>query len=277
MIEIEQWLEADILSLGMAADEARRRQGTEVTYLRVHSVVPSALAGDLLVPAEAAEVRLYELPAARDEAVAAVKRLRAAAGTRRVSAYSLADLGERAAQGWGPLDEVLRALTAAGLSDVAELPIDRVADVTAALHALSSAGAQPRRLTTHDAMGDRRTEILAAARACRAAWNGPLSYAPLPRQMSVERPTTGYDDLRTIALARLAMSAPAAAPTRIEVDWSVYGPKLAQVALTFGADHLDSVPASSDPALGQRRATVADVERNIRAAGFDPREERPAA
>jgi 2-iminoacetate synthase ThiH len=59
---------------------------------------------------------------------------------------------------------------------------------------------------------------------------------------------------------------------RIEVDWSLYGPKLAQVALSFGADHLDAVPATSDPALGRRRETVEDVERNIRAAGFEPRE-----
>jgi aminodeoxyfutalosine synthase len=274
---MEQWLEADILSLGMAADEARRRQGTDVTYLRVHDVTLTALAGDLRIPDEASEVRLYELPVSRDEAHEGVRRLRAAAGTRRVAAYSLMDLMARTAEGWGSLDEVLRTLVAAGLSDVAELPIDRVADGAAAVQALARAGAQPRRLTTSGAVGDRRMEILTAARACRAAWSGPISYAPLPRQMSVERPTTGYDDLRTIALARLAMSMPALPPTRIEVDWSLYGPKLAQVALTFGADHLDGVPASSDPALGPRRATVADVERNIRAAGFDPREERPAA
>ena len=79
-----------------------------------------------------------------------------------------------------------------------------------------------------------------------------------------------------IALSRLAFAeVKRYGSVSIEVDWSLYGPKLAQVALTFGADHLDAVAATSDPALGPRRATVADVERNIRAAGFEPREYRP--
>jgi 2-iminoacetate synthase ThiH len=99
-----------------------------------------------------------------------------------------------------------------------------------------------------------------------------VRYAPLPRVAPIEKPTTGYDDVRMVALARLALGA-----TSIEVDWSQYGPKLAQVALTFGADHLDSVSAENDTSLGPRRGTVEDVERNIRAAGFEPREYRPRA
>jgi hypothetical protein len=46
------------------------------------------------------------------------------------------------------------------------------------------------------------------------------------------------------------------------------------VALTFGADHLDEVPATDDASIGRRRATVEDLERNIRAAGFAPQEYR---
>jgi aminodeoxyfutalosine synthase len=273
---MQQWLAADILNLGMAADEARRRHGLEVTYRRVAVMTPPAFAGEIHVPTEAAEVRLYETPASREDAVAQVTRLRQAAGTRRVAAYSLADLEVRAAQGWGSLDEVLQALVAAGLSDVAELPLDRLADPVAALRRLAASGARPERLTVHGAIGDRRLAIFDLAAACRAALGAPLSFAPLPRDAPADRPTTGYDDLRTIALARLAASA-ADPLARIEVDWSLSGPKLAQVALTFGANHVDSVPAVSDPALGPRRSTVADVERNIRAAGFDPLEERPAA
>jgi hypothetical protein len=271
---MERWLEADILSLGMAADEVRRRQGTEVTYVRVHAVASADLAAGRAIPDEAAEVRLYEAPATRDEAVAQVTRLRALAGTRRVAAYSMAALHERAQQGWGPLDQLLRELVAAGLSDVAELPVDRVEDAVRSMRALADAGRRPRRLTTESPVGDRRLDVLRSVRVCRAAIGGPLYYAPLPRQVPVDRPTTGYDDLRMIALARLAVSAPDLEPMHIEVDWSLYGPKLSQVALTFGADHLDGVPASSDPALGHRRTAVADVERNIRAAGFEPREER---
>ncbi len=69
---------------------------------------------------------------------------------------------------------------------------------------------------------------------------------------------------------------PVPRPIAIEVDWLLYGPKLAQVALTFGADFLDAVPATSDESMGRRRQTVEDVERNIRAAGFEPEEYRPA-
>ncbi len=56
----------------------------------------------------------------------------------------------------------------------------------------------------------------------------------------------------------------------IQVDWSLYGPKLAQVALTFGADDLDDVPAVDDLSLGPRRATIEEVRRNIQAAGLVP-------
>ena len=48
-------------------------------------------------------------------------------------------------------------------------------------------------------------------------------------------PTTGYDDVKRIALARLVVDNIAS----IQVDWTLYGPKLAQVALTVGADDID--------------------------------------
>jgi aminodeoxyfutalosine synthase len=88
--------------------------------------------------------------------------------------------------------------------------------------------------------------------------------APLPREQSIAVPTTGYDDVRAVALARLGL------PTvkRIQVDWSQYGPKLAQVALTFGANDLDRVSRVDDQSLGRRRTSVEDVRRNVAAAGF---------
>jgi 2-iminoacetate synthase ThiH len=56
----------------------------------------------------------------------------------------------------------------------------------------------------------------------------------------------------------------------IQVDWQRYGPKLAQVALTFGADDLYGVSASDDAPEGRRRAPVEEIRRNIEAAGFEP-------
>jgi aminodeoxyfutalosine synthase len=82
------------------------------------------------------------------------------------------------------------------------------------------------------------------------------------------RPTTGYDDVKSVAIARLA------APniSTVQVDWLRYGPKLAQVALTFGADDVDNVSASDEAPDGRRRAPLEDVRRNIKAAGLEPAE-----
>ena len=56
----------------------------------------------------------------------------------------------------------------------------------------------------------------------------------------------------------------------IQVDWSLYGPKLAQVALTVGADDVDAVSPEEATAEGRRRAPLEEIRRNIRAAGFEP-------
>jgi aminodeoxyfutalosine synthase len=90
----------------------------------------------------------------------------------------------------------------------------------------------------------------------------------LPFTLGAFRPTTGYDDVKTVALARLA------APNipHVQVDWLRYGPKLAQVALTFGADDIDDVTASDVAPDGRRRAPLEEVRSNITAAGFEPAE-----
>jgi aminodeoxyfutalosine synthase len=90
--------------------------------------------------------------------------------------------------------------------------------------------------------------------------------SPLAAASQGLRPSTGYDDVKAVALARLA------APNipSIQVDWLRYGPKLAQVALTFGADDLDGVGCSDDAPDGRRRAPLEEVRRNIQAAGFTP-------
>ena len=56
----------------------------------------------------------------------------------------------------------------------------------------------------------------------------------------------------------------------IQVDWTLYGPKLAQVALTVGADDVDAVSPADDAGTGPRRAPLEEIRRNIRAAGLEP-------
>jgi aminodeoxyfutalosine synthase len=90
-------------------------------------------------------------------------------------------------------------------------------------------------------------------------------FAPLARTLSVAGPTTGYADIKQIALARVvARNIPS-----IQVDWQLYGPKLAQVALTTGADDVDGVAAVETQALGRRRTALEEIKNNIRAAGLE--------
>jgi aminodeoxyfutalosine synthase len=86
--------------------------------------------------------------------------------------------------------------------------------------------------------------------------------------MSVTEPTTGYDDVKLIALARLVVSN----IDSIQVDWPLYGPKLAQVALTVGADDVDGIAAADPGALGTRRSALEEIRSNIRAAGLEAAE-----
>lgn len=241
--ELDELAAADVLSLGMLADEVRRaRVGDEVSYARD------------------AETRLAALPARLDEAVALVHSARSAtAGT--LAGFSLADVLDR---GWCALVDVLRALKAAGLDAVAEAPVDRIADLPAALGAARDAGLPVLCLSLQKPLSGSRTDYLLQVRAVVAQCPELQTVAPLPREQSIAVPTTGYDDVRAVALARLGL------PTvrNIQVDWTQYGPKLAQVALTFGANDLDRVSAVDDEALGRRRTSAEDVRRNVAAAGF---------
>jgi hypothetical protein len=187
-----------------------------------------------------------------------------------LTGYSLADLLELAGHDHLALVEFARALAADGLLAVAETPLDRLGDTEHAIEvvrAVQHGGLGAWRATVDGGAGpvgtadlvDRAADVQAATRAFRA-------FAPLARQSAADQPSTGYDDVRTIAAARLrCRSIPA-----IQVDWLLHGPKLAQVAIVFGADDLDGIAASDESPLGPRRAPIADIERQIRAASAEP-------
>jgi len=259
----------DILALGALADDARRaKAGTVATYMRVLDVETATLGeAPLQVPEAATEVRLQGLPPTLEAAVGAVTAARAAAGTRTVSGFSLADLVARAIEGWGDLGDLAAALKAAGLDAVADVPADRILDLPAAVRPLLEAGLLVPRVTVAAPVpAASRVDLLLRIRALQDATGGIQACAPLPREVPDAVPTTGYDDVRFVALARLALeSVPA-----IQVDWVLYGPKLAQVALTFGADDLDGVSPFDDETQGRRRAAVEEIRRNVEAAGLRP-------
>jgi primosomal protein N' len=160
----------------------------------------------------------------------------------------------------------LEALRDAGLEAIAELPMDTLSD--AAVGILKDAGFRRLRLTIENAPAADRRSLIERASALQDTYACIQAVNPLPTVLHAFRPTTGYEDVKAVAIARLA--APNI-PT-IQVDWSRYGPKLAQVALTFGADDLDAVTASDEAPDGRRRAPIEEVRRNIEAAGFTPAE-----
>jgi aminodeoxyfutalosine synthase len=253
----------DILALGMLADEARRRaHGTRVTFARVASCAHDKPIAEA-VPLTAREVRLTGTPATLDVALTAVEAAKAVAGDRLVSGFSLIDLQALAAG--ESLRGVLRRLRDAGLEAIAETPIDKIEQPKAALEALVGAGFERIRVTmARPAAGERVNTLLAAVELFQA-YPAVQILSPLPMSLAAFRPTTGYEDVRIVALARLA-----APEAHVQVDWQRYGPKLAQVALTFGANDLDNVSPSDDAPDGRRRAPLEEVRRNIEAADFSP-------
>ena len=111
-----------------------------------------------------------------------------------------------------------------------------------------------------------RTELLLQVAALQDEFGCIQAIDPLPAKLAAYRPTTGYDDVKMVAIARLA----AVNVPSIQIDWQRYGPKLAQVALTFGADDIYGVSPSDDAPEGRRRAPLEEIRRNIEAAGFEP-------
>jgi len=254
----------DILSLGMLADTLRRRlHDTRVTFLRVAELASDGVTAAPLPPA-AREVRLTGVPGDLNAAVAAIEAAKRVTGDRTVAGFSWVDI-DRWSSG-STAGETLTRLKHAGLDAVADLPLDGMKDPVAVVQTLKEAGFRQLRLTIGKASADARTSLLIRASELQEAYGVIQSINPLPLSLSPFRPTTGYEDVKMVALARLA------APNvpSIQVDWPRYGPKLAQVALTFGADDLDGVSGSDEAPEGRRRAPLAEIKRNVEAAGFSP-------
>ena len=252
----------DILAIGMAADDVRRRVlGRRVTFARVACCAfdkPLAEA----VPVAAREVRLTGAPSSLEVALTAVRSAKAVAGDRLLSGFSILDLQTLAAG--DSLKQALIRLREAGLELVSEVPVDKLETPAEAVEALVAAGYERVRLTmARPPAGDRLPALLRAVDLCERFPQVEV-ISPLPMSLAAFRPTTGYEDVKVVALARLAVPE----TTRIQVDWQRYGPKLAQVALTFGADDLDNVSPSDEAPDGRRRAPLEEVRRNIEAAGF---------
>ena len=250
----------DIITLGMLATTIRRRlRGNEVTYVRVADLEIGAPADGRA--GAAGEVRVFETPHTLDEAVAVLEVARDTAGSTPLSAFCLFELG-KLPEG---LPVVLAALRKAGLETITQAPIDRLEAPERALEAVTDAGLQLARLTVNTTPDREWTTVCREVAVLQNHLGAIRAFAPLARKIDETQPTTGYEDVKRIAIARVLVDN----VDTIQIDWALYGPKLAQVALTFGADDIDSV-AGDDGSQGRRRSPVEEIHRSIRAAGFEP-------
>jgi aminodeoxyfutalosine synthase len=99
----------------------------------------------------------------------------------------------------------------------------------------------------------------------------PLAYQPEDNDIPVKTPPTGYDSLRTIAVSRIYLDN----FPHITAYWVGLGLKLAQVALSYGADdihgtiieeHIFHMAGATSPQL----QTEAEMIKAIREAGRTP-------
>jgi len=266
-IEDAQAILADrnVIAVGARGDdERRRRHGGRTTFVRVFEVHTDAVPASLPAGVSAGEIRLVGKPPSVAAAIASVKSAHGLAGGVPLTGYSIADLLELAGSQASSLSDLAGRLGAAGLMMVSDAPVDLLPDAVEAIRAVRTGGLEVTRLTVQHAVDD-PLRVLGLARDVQAAVGGVRAFAPLPRVSSVAQPTTGYDDVRQIAVARLVVHN----IESIQVDWALYGPKLAQVALTMGADDVDSVSALEGD-LGRRRSPIEEIRGNITAAGLDP-------
>jgi aminodeoxyfutalosine synthase len=259
---------SDLLDLGQRADAARReRHGARATYVTVYEIRVDADDPRVHeVPAGAREVRLVGRPRSLDDAEAAVIAAKAVCGDRTLTGFSVADLIELAGEAHVTLTDAAARLSSAGLESAAEVPVDLLVDPMRAVGDVLAGGLSAWRAVVHRAPWDSRLALIDRVCELQSATGALRAFAPLPRVDDRDAPATGFDDVRTIAVTRLMCGALA----HVQVDWPLYGPKLAQVALTYGADDIDGVSAVDALGLGWRRAPIEDVERNIRAAGQEP-------
>ena len=99
----------------------------------------------------------------------------------------------------------------------------------------------------------------------------PLAYHPENNYLGLEHHTTGLDDLRHIATARLVLDNIA----HMKAYWIMITPKLAQVALSFGADDIDGTVVEETiyhMAGSETRDYLSrpELERIVREAGYVP-------
>lgn len=191
------------------------------------------------------------------------------------------------------IDETIRALKEAGLDMLpgggAEVMSDRVRnelfpkkidsrrwlEIMEAVHT-SGLTSNATMLYGHMETMEERVDHLLALRSLQDRTHGFSAYIPLAfhsknTKLSHLPATTAVDDLKNIAVARLLLDN----FDHIKAYWVMIGEKLAQVALSYGADDLDGTIIEerithTAGARSPKGLAREEMERMIRSAGFVP-------
>ena len=123
---------------------------------------------------------------------------------------------------------------------------------------------------------EERIDHLTALREAQDETNGflafiPLAFHPKNTQLSELGRTSGMDDLKSLAVARCFLDN----FPHIKAYWVMIGPKMAQVALSFGADDVDGtvkeeIITHMAGAETEQAMSIDELARLIREAGRTP-------
>jgi aminodeoxyfutalosine synthase len=212
-----------------------------------------------------------------------------------IQAFTCVEIAHLAELAQKPIDTTLKILREAGLGSIpgggAEVFSPRIRQLTcekklSGVDWLEIAKTAHRvglhtnatMLYGHIETNEERLEHLDALRCAQDETNGflafiPLAFHPKNTEMSDISSTTGMDDLKNMAVARLMLDN----FPHIKAYWIMLGPKMAQVALSFGADDMDGTVkeevithmagAETDQAIGSNT-----LIRLIKEAGRKPLE-----
>ena len=212
-----------------------------------------------------------------------------------IQAFTCVEIAHLATLAEKPIDTTLKILQEAGLGSIpgggAEVFSPRIRQLTcekklSGLDWLEIAKTAHRNglhtnatmLYGHIETYEERLQHLDALRSAQDETNGflafiPLAFHPKNTEMSDISNTTGVNDLKNMAVARLMLDN----FPHIKAYWIMLGPKMAQVALSFGADDMDGTVkeevithmagAETDQAIGSNT-----LIRLIKEAGRKPLE-----
>lgn len=260
----EELLETpDLIAVGVEGDEVRRQMhGTRTTFARVFEIHVDAPPQALPPRTDAGEFRIIGRPSSLQSLVNVARATRALAGDVPVTVFSMADVVALHTS----VRNACEMLKEAGVAAIVQLPMDLVELPELVAADAREAGLPVLTLSIETLDRNRLIEMCRLASGLQASVGGFKAFAPLPRSIEPSQPTTGYDDVKLVALARVV----ATNIDSIQVDWALYGPKLAQVALTVGANDIDNIAAADPGILGTRRSPLEEIKGNIKAAALEP-------